>query len=312
MVKYLITDCSQITSERSEQISIYNPIYNWMLYCQTTPIESTTSYSTLTHHLDSLSSDSKHIALVIENENFEEFSFLDELKNYEKEKYKLLLNFFGELEQIYYIDDSSTIYDSMIINGIKKDFYKYPFQSVIFKNCLNLKKISDILEAHQQIYDSLISKNAGDNFQQIFTYAKYFIWNCPNFVFDFKPIECNRNIKSHNTIANSMRVILFHISNNFTLIYKYTDVLLQHILHQQYVQIKSLTNDNQNQKKENETNNNIILEMVKQMSLIENKLNLSLSKSAKLAEKSENKLMLLEDELSNKLNKNSIIYSFYN
>ena len=84
---------------------------------------------------------------------------------------------------------------------------------------------------------------------------------------------------------------------------------MQHILYQQYEQIKSLTNDNQNLKKENETNNNIILEMAKRMSLIETKLNLSLSKSTELT---ENQLMLLEDALSNKLNKHSIIYSFYN
>lgn len=309
MVKYLIIDCEQITCERSEQISIFNPINNFQYICESTPGKSKTSYSTLTYYLHSLSSDSNHVALVIENENFEEFSFLDELKNYNKEKYKLLLNSFGELEQIYYIDDSSTIYDSMIINGTSKRFYKYPFQYVIFKNCLNLKKISGILEAHQQIYDTLIYKNDGNNFQQIFTCPKYFIWNCPNFVFDFKPIEYNRNIISHNIIAKSMRVILFHISNNFKLIYKYTDVLLQHILHQQYEQIKSLTNDNQNLKKENETNNNIILEMVKRMSLIETKLNLSLLKSTELTEK---QLMLLEDELSNKLSKKSIIYNFYN
>lgn len=307
MVKYLIIDCEQITCERSEQISIFNPINNFQYIYESTLGKSITSYSTLTYYLHSLSSDSKHVALVIENENFEEFSFLDELKNYEKEKYKLLLNFFGELEQIYYTDDSSTIYDSMIINGTSKRFYKYPFQYVIFKNCLNLKKISGILEAHQQIYDTLIYKNA-DNFQQIFTYPKYFIWNCPNFVFDFKPIEYNRNIKSHNIIANSMRVIFFHISNNFKLIYKYTDVLLQHILHQQHEQIKSLTNDNQNLKKENETNNNIILEMANRMSSIETKLNLSLLKSTELT---ENQLMLLEDELSNKLSKKSIIYNFY-
>jgi hypothetical protein len=213
------------------------------------------------------------------------------------------LNSFGELEEINYIDESNTAYDSMIINGIKKVVYKYPFYSVIFKNCLNLKKISNILETCQQILvDDLISQQS----KQQLSYLNIFLWNCPNFVFNFKP-ELNLNNKFY-TINN----ITFYISNNFTLIYKYSNELLQQILHQQCGQIKSLTNDNQNLKKENETNNNIILEMVKRMSLIENKLNLSLSKSAKLAEKSENKLMLLEDSLSNKLNKNSIIYSFYN
>ncbi len=49
--------------------------------------------------------------------------------------------------------------------------------------------------------------------------------------------------------------------------------------------------------------------MVKRMLLIETKLNLSLSKSSELM---ENQLMLLEDALSNKLSKHSIIYSFYN
>lgn len=297
MVKYLITDSEQITSEKLEQISIYNPIYNPAL---TYKKESKTNYNTFTHYSKRLAN--TDITLVIENENFTEFSFLDELKYYEKEKYKLLLNSFGELEEINYIDESNTTYDCMIINGIIKYCLKYPFQSVIFKNCLNLTKISNILETYQQILvDELISIHS----KQQFSSLNIFLWNCPNFVFNFKP---KLILKNKFYMIND---ITFHISNNFTLIYKYSNELLQHILHQQYGQIKSLTNDNQNLKKENETNNNIILEMVERMSLIENKLNLSLSKSAKLAEKLENKLMLLEDELSNKLNKNSIIYSFY-
>jgi uncharacterized coiled-coil protein SlyX len=270
MVKYLLIDCDKITFETSDCNYIQNPI-NLKGIRETNISRNTQSYSSISfpQHLSVLTT------LVIENENFVEFSFLDELKKYEKEKYKLLLNSFGEFEQINYAKESeqNTLYTHIILNGVRRSILKYPFQLVIFKNCLNLQKISGILESHQQIYDISLSHNP-NYFEQLvnITNFNYFVWNCPKFKFEFKPLEFVTGNRSHTILHNGCPHIGFYISDKFQLIYKYTDVLLQHILCQQHNLIKSLTNDNKNLKIEYDTSNNVILEMTNKINALNKKL----------------------------------------
>lgn len=146
--------------------------------------------------------------LVIDNEDFENFSFIDNIID---KKTDLMLNYKGEYEKIIYTD---VVYDNVyniIKDGQLYNKTKY-IECFMFVNCKNFKKIT-FVDNFEEIYQKNYSN----------TFKGYIFVNCPNFNVELFANEIYTKVKSYTKgISYPLSTFInLYSSDNFKIYYKY-------------------------------------------------------------------------------------------
>lgn len=269
MVKYVILDCAEIITDECELITVNNPVY----YKYVNNLKINRDKQTFKSYKNTSN------ILVIENEDFEIFSLLDEMLYYkENNGYDLLLNNNKGLEKINYIKKSnSDKRNSCLLNYKERTICESTlFSSIIFKNCKNFKKITNVVDA--ALYFNYV--NAG--------LRHCFIWNCPKFNFEFTQMSIYKK-NQHDRLDDIWNEIKFYISDNFNIIFNFDNNIINNIIDKQKDDLRLKTNEIDTLKTE-------LFETKYKLSEFENIIK-------KLSEKIEN----IESKISN----NEKTYSFY-
>lgn len=256
MVKYLIDNIIHITHFDTiyhGYKKIYSVSYsnnNKYVYENLFINNSTSQIKTV---INNFALPTRKLVLVIENEDFTNFSFLDEINILNNKYYDIIYDANISKNNIIKTNKISnnsenSLYIKIRINNNKEMIVsKYPFEFVIFKNCLNLKNIFHIKDAKtKQINNNGIS---------------IFLINCPNFTFDInKYKECVNN----NNIDLIPKI---YIGNNFNFLYNYDNNTIHKLINNYNSQLNILQNDNLNNKK-------LIDELVKNNESLTNEINI--------------------------------------